>query len=265
MSPAIEAAGAPFDQGAAQGRALAREIAHTREDLRDRYGWFAWRMAGRRAHVGSGRPMQRFLPQLHERLRGIAAGAGVRLRALELHESLDRIAGVASVDGTRLEGRLELPAATVGRLALRASRPDAVGFASVELICAGSAGCLAGVNEEGVGVVVVDERGSAGPAMRSYAQDLILRVPDARTAAQHMRLRSRYAGGSGALLVADKGGAALLLELAEGELEVSEAEPRRSPVASSTVEIELATSTLLFAGQHIQPAPNIQPAPKGAA
>ena len=80
-----------------------------------------------------------------------------------------------------------------------------------------------------------------------------------------MRLRSRYAGGSGALLVADKGGAALLLELAEGELEVSEAEPRRSPVASSTVEIELATSTLLFAGQHIQPAPNIQPAPKGAA
>lgn len=258
MSPSIEAldaVGAPFDQGAAQGRALARQIVGTREDLRDRYGWFAWRMAGRRAHLGSGRPMQRFLPQLHERLRGIAAGAQVALRALELHENLDRFAGVASFDGTHLEGRFVLPAAAAERLALRASRPDAVGFASVELIDAGSAGCLAGVNEPGVGVVVIDERGAAGPAMRSYAQDLILRAQTAGTAAQHLRLRARYAGGSGTLLVADPSGAALLLELAEGELQVSEAEPRRSPIASSTVEIELDTSTLLFAGQRIQTGP----------
>ena len=254
MSGALEALvadGAPFDQGSAQGRALAREIAGTREDLRDRFGWFGWQMAGRRAHLGSGRPMQRFLPQLHERLRGIAAGARVPLRALELHESLDRVSGVASADGTNLEGRLELSVAAAERLALRASKPDAVGFASVELTSAGSAGCLAGVNEQGVGVVVTDELGAQGPAMRSYAQDLIMRGQTAETAAHHMRLRARYAGGSGALLVADKSGVALLLELTEGELQVSPAEPRRAPVASSTVEIELDACALSFAGRRI--------------
>ena len=44
---------------------------------------------------------------------------------------------------------------------------------------------------------------------------------------------------------------ALLLELTEGELQVSPAEPRRAPVASSTVEIELDACALSFAGRRI--------------
>ena len=247
MSPIVEAAGAPFDQGIAQGVSLGREIKALRRQLRGRFGPLAWYGACRRAHLGAAKPMQRFLPQLHERLRGIALGARIAVRALELHDSVERFAAVGSLDGKLLKGRFD--PALAAQLFVRRSRPDAVGFASVEITAPGSAGCLAGINEQGVAVLVVDELSSHGPSMRCYAQDLILRAPNTEAGVRHFRLRARYAGGDGALLVADAAGRAYRLELRGGELRERLLPPAPAPAGGSTVTIDTAERALRFAAQ----------------
>jgi hypothetical protein len=218
VSAPVEAAGAPFDQGAAQGVAQASQIRAALRELRARYGPLSWYGARRNARRCSGRPLQRFLPQLHERLRGLAAGAGVGRSALELIESLERAAGVGSAKGAVLEARLDLPEHLREQLALRVSRPDAVGFVSVELVLASGAGCLAGVNERGLAVAVLEERGVSGPSLRSYAQDLLLRAESLEVATAHLRMRASLAGGSGALIALDRGGSGLRLALDAGAL-----------------------------------------------
>ena len=249
MTRIVEAAGAPFDQGVAQGVALEREIRELRRELRARFGPFAWYGACRRARRRAAVPMQRFLPQMHERLRGIADGARIDVRALELHDTVERVAGVGSLDGKLLEGRFD-PARSTG-LFVRRSRPDAVGFASVELTAPGFTGCLAGVNEQGVAALVLDEIGSHGPSLRCYAQDLIMRAPDAEAGARHFRLRARYGGGDGALLLADAAGRAYRLELRGGVLEEHPLSPVAAPAGESTVTIDSVERVLRFAAETV--------------
>ena len=247
MSRIVEAAGAPFDQGIAQGVSLGREIKTVRRQLRGRFGPVAWYGACRRAHARAAKPMQRFLPQMHERLRGIAGGARIAVRALELHDTVERFASVGSLDGKLLEGRFD--PARAAQLFVRRSKPDAVGFASIEITAPGFAGCLAGVNERGVAALVVDELSSHGPSMRCYAQDLIMRAPNAEAGVQHFRLRARYAGGDGALLVADAAGRAYRLDLRGGELQESPLPPMPAPAGGSTVTLDTAERALRFAAQ----------------
>ena len=249
MSAPIEAPGAPFDQGLAQGRALREPIRRLSRELRARYGPLAGWRARRRARARSGRPMQRFTPQMHERLRGIAEAAGVSIGVLELAEALLHVQGVASAKGTGLEGRLELPRELSGLLALRHSLPDAVGYPSAELVAAPFAGCLGGVNDQGLAVIVTEERGSAGPSMRTYAQDLLLRAPSPETGVDHLRLRAKLAGGNGALLALGPEERALRLELADGELQVSEVPHAGAPVAESTLVIDTGAHSLTWSDQ----------------
>jgi len=209
----IEAAGAPFDQGLAQGRALAREIRQGGFELRRRYGLLSWASARRGAHRGSGRSLQRFLPQMHERLRGIAAGAQVPDNVLELAENARRVSGVARATSAGIDAFFDLP---VEQLLLRRSLPDAVGFASVEVALAPFSGCLAGVNSEGVAVCVLEDRGAQGPSLRSYAQDFLMRASDVAGGAGHLRQRAGYARGDGSLLAVDRSGNALQLTLEGG-------------------------------------------------
>jgi hypothetical protein len=252
VSEPIQAAGAPFDQGVAQGRALQTQIAASRAELRSHYGPLAWQLARRNARERCGRPLQRFLPQMHERLRGIAAGAELRSGTLELAESLQRTSAAASACGSLLEARIELGPELASGLALRHSRPDAVGYASVELIGAAWTGCLAGVNEVGLAVAVTEDR-FPGPSLRSYAQDLLLRSDSARAAAGHLELRARYGGGDGALIAADSSGAALRLELRDGQLHATPLRDRGVRPEASTVRLDAAARTLEYGGTRLEP------------
>ena len=236
----LEAAGAPFDQGLAQGRALAREIRQAGFELKKRYGPLSWGSARRGAHRGSGRSMQRFLPQMHERLRGIAAGAQVPDNVLELAENLRRVPGVARVTSTGIDACFDLPPE---QLLLRRSLPDAVGFASVEVALAPFSGCLAGANSEGVAVCVLEDRGAHGPSLRSYAQDFLMRASDVVGGTGHLRQRAGYAGGDGALIVVDRSGTALQLSL-EGGVLTSVPLPTQPPSADPVVRIDVVAAAL---------------------
>jgi hypothetical protein len=217
----IETAGSPFAQGQQQGRRARDAVRAGVAEARARSGWLAWIEAGAEAHGGAGRRARRFLPQQHERLQGIASGAGCRLRALELLAVRTRVAAVASRFEGTLEARFALPAALAGRLLLRSTRPEAVGFPSVELVTPCCAGALAGVNAAGVAVAVLAERGGPGQVpVRLLAQDVLLRGADLARAVEHLRLRARYAGGTGAIALLDARGDAARVEFFRGALDV---------------------------------------------
>jgi hypothetical protein len=214
----VRAEGAAFDQGVAQGLARRREIgAHLRK-LRRRFGLLGWLEGVRHANHGPFRALRDHLPQHHERLRGIALGAGTWVGSLAIAGVATRVGGVGSARGGELEARLEIPAELEPLLLLRRSRPDAVGFASVELSCAHWPGSLAGVNERGLAVVVLEDRDAAEPTLRTLAQELLLRGETVDSAAEHLRRRARYAGGTGTLLVADADCRAARLVLREGSV-----------------------------------------------
>jgi hypothetical protein len=240
----IETSGAPFAQGHAQGRALHAHIDQVARRLRRQYGFASWRLVLSEVHFGVGRRVQRFLPQQHERLEGIAAGARVHVRALELFDNLSRVDGVGSVQGCELEARLELSPELEALLTLRRSLPDACGFPSVELTCAPWVGCLAGVNDQGIGVAVVEDHDPAGPSIRVLAQDFVYRAQQLEAGIEHLRLRAGYAGISGVLLVVDGCGLARRLRLRRGELEIEELTPISAQVRESTLRIDAAARTL---------------------
>ena len=171
----LETAGAPFEQGHAQGSACAGGIAQAAAHLRRQYGFGIWRLTLSEVHLGAGRLMRRHTPQLHERLEGIAAGAGVKVGALELFDAQARITGVGTAGKDSLEARLEIPDDLAPLLLLRHSCPDAGGFDSVELTCTAWAGCLAGINSAGLGAIVIEDRAHGAPSLRVLAQDLIFR------------------------------------------------------------------------------------------
>ncbi len=219
----IQADGAPVDQGRAQGRSMHGEIASGMRRLRSRYGVFGWRGARARAMRTSGLALARQLPQQRERMEGIAAAAGVSVAALTLAEGLHRIQGAGFQRGSCFQASFEVPLELEPELALRASRPDAGGFSSVELTAASFAGCLAGVNSEGIAAICLADRRQSEVSLRFLAQELIFRSRHLEAAVEHLRRRAAYLGGAGLLLVGDATGASRWLEVTDGVVRVKRA------------------------------------------
>jgi hypothetical protein len=199
----------------------------------------------RHANRGPFRALCDHLPQHHERLRGIALGAGTRVGALAIAGVATRVGGVGSVRGSELEARLEIPAELEPLLLLRRSRPDACGFASVELSCAHWPGSVAGVNDRGLAVVVLEDRNAAEPTLRTLAQELLLRGETLDSAVDHLCRRARYAGGTGTLLLADAKRHTVRLLLREGSVSDAGLLPEQtSSPEECTVRLDAAARTL---------------------
>jgi hypothetical protein len=242
----LAAEGAPVEQGRAQGSVFAGPIARELARQRSALPWLARRGLLRRVREASARAVATQLPWQRERLEGIALAARVPLSGLELAEALDRVQGAAFVDGTRLQASFDLPRAFADLLVLRASRPDAGGFPSVELGVAHLSGCLCGVNAEGIAVLCVRDLGRDEPSLRFHAQEILFRARDLTAGIDHLRRRALYAGGTGTLVVADALGAARVLDFERGSLHVSDTDRFRKRAADPMVEIDTTTFRLAW-------------------
>jgi hypothetical protein len=242
----LETVGAPFDQGATQGRAFAAELRAHAEQIQARAGrWLGLELRAA-ARSGPARAMLHHTLQQHERLQGIAAASGVPISQLALAGALLRVRGTASLCGALLEARLDVPAALAPLLLLRRSLPDSVSLRSVELGAAPFPGCLAGVNERGIGVVVIDDRDVRQIPLRALAQDLLMRATELDGALALLALRARYAGGSGALRIADSSGRGFHVELRAGALRSQPLAPRTHAIAESTLQLDLRALSLAY-------------------
>ena len=132
----------------------------------------------------------------------------------------------------------------------RRSQPEASGFASIELALTPFPGCLAGVNERGVAVAVLDEPGALCVPISALAQDLLLRASSLEPGLAHLRLRARYTAASGALIAADPSGRAAHVALTRGHCairELSRPIPRATHVRLDPSE---RTLTIQLRGAH---------------
>ncbi len=238
----VDATGAPTDQGQVQGRAERERIATATARVRGRHGWFTWRDAKRFVRRGSARATAQQLPGLHERLEGISRASGVSLGALQVAQAWDRVQGNAFCEGTTLAACFDLLELR-DSLILRASRPDAGGFPSIELTCAHWVGCLAGVNAEGLGALCVRDPNPSQAPMRLLAQEFLFRSRDLGAGIDHIRRRGSYLGGSGVVVVGDATGTVRELSFHDGELNETEAQPSALP-AQPSVTLDLAARRL---------------------
>jgi len=221
MSEAFASAGAPIEQGRAQGEALRGEIRGELARLRGSLGWLARRALVRHVAGTGARALATQLPWQRERIEGIARAAHVGESLLLLGESLTRVEAAAFADGAQLAAVFE-PPDLHARLRVRASAPDAGGFASVEVVLAPLTGCLAGVNAEGLAAVCLRDRARDELSLRFLAQELLFRARDLAAGVDHLRRRASYAGGTGALLVADASGTAHVLHFERGALALAD-------------------------------------------
>lgn len=218
MIPEVECAGAPRDLGLAQGRSCAGAVRRGAP----RVGWLArLRPSPERARLD--RELWRHHPQVAERLRGLALGAGVP--AADLLAALTEDTGDAPVlaleragdrsggsPGGPLLARL-LPGLGSARAqeewVLRRSRPDP-GFASLELTRPWLPAATAGVNETGLAVVASGFFPDAGAGRHHEApgsllvQGALQRFATAAGAAEW--LLRRPGGGRGSVVAADASG-----------------------------------------------------------
>ena len=220
MSMAIAAEGAPFSQGRSQGSGLRDEIESAVTELRRRYGSLAWMAARRHAHR-TAHALASFVPQQYERLEGIARGAGVPLRSLELMEEVHRAEGLAAVWDGEIHASFDPVPEIESQLRVRRSAPDAGAVPSVELTAAAWTGCLAGVNAEGIALACLRDPGRGGPSLRVLAQDLLQHARALGPGIDHLRRRATYLGSDGVLLLVDASGEVLRAELRSGELQTS--------------------------------------------
>lgn len=244
----LAAEGAPVEQGEAQGRAFASAIARELARQRHALPWLARRALVRRARATSARAVATQLPWQRERLEGIALAARVPLADLELAEALDRFQGAVFARDDVLLVAFDLPAEHRELLVIRASRPDAGGFPSVELALAHLSGCLCGVNAEGIAAVCVRDLGRDEPSLRHHTQEILFRARDLTAGIDHLRRRASYAGGTGTLVVADSHGVVRELELSRGVLEVRDADRLPERAAAPMIEIDTAARRLVWSG-----------------
>lgn len=243
----IETQGAPYDQGWEQGAALGEAVRAQLASLRAAAGWISWRRQLRSAHRGPAELVRRFLPQHHERLCGVADAARVPLAALELLAGSQRVGVSGGVRAGRLEARIDSNDIR-NRLLVRRSVPDAGGFASVELTSASWAGCLAGVNAEGLAVVCERDEASGAPTCRLLAQELLLRTRGLASARDHACRRGRYLSGVWSLLVLDRSGQAIRLDCDDAGIHCSELEPREAALEGVSLTLDPDTCRLIAAG-----------------
>lgn len=236
----IEATGAPRDQGWVQGRALRRELQA------------AARAVSGRLQREVALSVRRSLPQQHERLAGIAAGAGLSLESLERLSFATRVRGSAQVDGPALVVAFT-PEPSVGPACVRRSVPDVGGFPTVEITAAPWAGCLAGVNSEGIAVACLNDGGLDVPPLRLLCQDILLRTRTHASAVEHLRRRAPYLRADGVVVLVAATGEAVSLRLDRGVLSTAEL-----PVVAGTtssVSLDAASRTLDFDGRKISADP----------
>ncbi len=243
------AEGAPVEQGRAQGGRFALAIAGELARQRGALPWLARRSLVARVRENSARAVATQLPWQRERIEGIALEARVELAGLELAEAFDRIQGAAFVDGTKLAASFDVPRELAALLVLRTSRPDAGGFPSVELALAHLAGCLCGVNAEGIAVLCIRDLSCDEPSLRFHAQEILFRARDLGAGIDHLRRRAAYAGGTGTLVVADARGEARVLEFARGALDVRDTSLLPARAATPMLEIDTATQALTWSGE----------------
>jgi hypothetical protein len=260
----LEARGAPVDQGRAQGETLRARVREALVRLRRRYALLGFRAARARARREPARALERFLPWQSERVDGLAQGAGVAASALHVAERVARVRGIASACGDRLYLSFDAAPELEDLLLLRASLPDAGGFASVELTCAPWASCLGGINSEGIAVLCPDDRASLGPSTRVLAQELLFRARDLDAGIEHLRRRARYVGASGALLAAAPGAPARWLRFEDGALTQAPA-AGAPPPAGPTLELDRAARRLAWIRPSGEPVSSQAPAPPNAA
>jgi hypothetical protein len=160
-----------------------------------------------------------------------------------------RLGVAAGLGAQGLEAWIPVPRILQSRLLLRRSVPDVGGFASVELTWAPSAGCLAGVNAEGLGVICERDADSGTASARLLAQELLLRVPQCDSAVEHARRRGTYVGGDWSLVVADRSGSAARVECGRGGIRVSEEVGEKPEGEGLRVELHPAERRLRLWGR----------------
>lgn len=238
MNPIVRAEGAPVEQGRAQGEALGDVIRGEVARLRASLPWLARRALQRRVRATSARALETQLPWQRERIEGMAHAAQARESLLLCCEASTRVQGAAFFDGALLSAVFDLPRELESLVVLRHSAPDAGGFASVELTLAPLAGCLCGVNSEGIAVIATRDVSRDELSLRFHAQELLFRARDLEAGIDHLRRRAAYAGGTGTLVAADANGAARVLELAAGKLEVGDARALPRVALARRVELD---------------------------
>ena len=248
MSASFEAGGAPIEQGRAQGEAQRAEIRAEVARLRGQLPWFARRALVRRVAATSARALATQLPWQRERIEGIAHAARVGESLLLVGEALTRVEAAPFADGAFLQAVFEPPDVSA-RLCVRRSAPDAGGFASVELVLAPLAGCLCGVNAEGIAAVCLRDQAREELSLRFLAQELLFRARDLAAGIDHLRRRASYAGGTGALLVADANGAVRRLRFRRGVLEENAELSGLAPARTPHVELDPRARRLRLAGE----------------
>jgi hypothetical protein len=264
----IETPGAPYDQGWKQGAVLAEDVRTEVASLRAAAGCISWRSRLHAAHRGPARRVRRFLPQHHERLCGLAEAARVPLAALELLVASRRVAVSGGMRAGRLEARIDSDDIR-DRLLLRRTVPDAGGFASVELTAAPWAGCLAGVNAEGLAVLCERDEAGEAPTCRLLAQELLLRARGLDAARDHARRRGRYLGGVWSLLVLDAAGQALRVSCDDGGIRSSELAAGEPSLEGVVLTLEPSARRLVMTGfgdsgegervVELSPLPRVEP------
>ena len=249
MTESFEAAGAPVEQGRAQGESAARAIHGAAARLRASLPWLARRALVRRVRATSARALETQLPWQRERIEGMAQGAGTPESLLLLGEALWRVQGAAFLQpGAPLQAVFDLPHELESLVALRRSAPDAGGFASAELVLAPSAGCLCGVNSEGLAAVCTRDLSRDELSLRFLAQELLFRARDLDAGIDHLRRRAAYTGGTGELVAADARGRALVLELRAGRLEIRPAPSGPARAQRPQVELDPGAGRLTWLG-----------------
>ena len=237
--------GAPRDAGIDQGRALRHLIRRAAAANRARYSRANFRKTRRSASPELGLPLLRFLPQHHERLQGIASGAGVSLSALESLELVPTHSVGATAKGAGVEASFRTPDPAAWPLLLRSSDPDVGGFPSVELTAAPWASSVAGVNAHGLAALCVDGQ-PGGVSNRFLVQELLLRSRDFAGALDHLRRRAPYAGARGTLLLASPDHEPARVRILPDGLSV-DAAPDGAPSAGlPRIRIEAAARTLVW-------------------
>jgi hypothetical protein len=249
MSEWIEAAGAPVEQGRAQGESAARAIRGAAARLRASLPWLARRALVRRVRATSARALETQLPWQRERIEGMARAARTPESLLLLGEALTRVQGAAFArPGAPLQAAFDLPPELQSLVALRRSVPDAGGFASAELVLAPLAGCLCGVNAEGLAAICTRDLSRDELSLRFLAQELLFRARDLDAGIDHLRRRAGYAGGTGELVVADARGRVLALVFRSGRLEVQPAPPAPARAQRPQAELDPGAGRLTWLG-----------------
>lgn len=267
VQPVVELVcrGTPFQMGVMQGEQLRERIRSAFETVA---GLEAFRLMKppllplgvfrRLAEIKAQRFLSAALSRTDvaagERLRGMAAGAGVPLRRLALCAALEAVlsdltrttahglvagcsaiavTGDSSVDGSpRIAHNFDYLPATQPYYVIRHSHPTE-GFRSIDFTLAPLPGTVDGINEAGLAIscnyAYATDHGPPAPTITMLIAEVLLRC---RTVAEALdRFRRTPRVGGGLLMIADADGTIGSIEISSTTLEFRTPEPGASRLA----------------------------------